>query len=447
MTELTTLQGGELTLLTQLGRGGMGTVELARLVQGPVERLVAVKTLLGEHAAEDSFRRMFETEARLMAMIRHANVVSVIGAGVSNAGPYFVMEFVEGVSLWELLRKEARAGRRVPLTRVLGIVEQAATGLSAAHELRDKQGRPLSVVHRDVSPQNLLIGTDGVVRLADFGIAKVNQSERTETGVLKGKVGYMAPEQLSFDEPTYASDLFALGVVLFEALTGRRLYGGEYRRAAKAILLDPPPDLMDYAPDMPEELSELLFELLAKEPRDRPSSAREVAVRLARLRASLSDHETLDGYVCELMADEIEALRKKVRESETRKPRSAAPPPRGRARALGVVAAIAAVTVAGLVWSMWGSPEASVGVSTALEAESAAVVEGMAEPVTVHVEATDEASVALDAGSAAPPVGMSAGSQPAEPAESAESAVPNRRRRREPATMRNTTNAQGLVGW
>jgi serine/threonine protein kinase len=157
-----------------------------------------------------------------------------------------------------------------------------AEGLHAAHELSEPDGTPLGLVHRDISPQNILIGIDGVARVTDFGIAKaLGRTSQTSTGILKGKLAYMAPEQLRFEEPDRRADLFALGVVLFELLTGRRLYKSEQEfDGPRRILAEPPPDLAEWRDDVEPELVELSFELLAKDRERRPDTAKAVARRL-----------------------------------------------------------------------------------------------------------------------------------------------------------------------
>ena len=174
----------------------------------------------------------------------------------------------------------------------MSVLAQAARGLHAAHELVSAQGTPLGVVHRDISPKNLLLGYDGLVRVADFGIAKARDNvEQTRVGVLKGNVGYMAPEYLRFQELDGRSDLFALGVVLYETLTRERLYDGDDSAAiARRILDEPAPDIFEQR-DVSPELAALLFELMAKDRTSRPPSALAVATRLEEIAAELAHGE------------------------------------------------------------------------------------------------------------------------------------------------------------
>ncbi len=278
-----------------LARGGMGEVQLGLRLMGSFRRLVAIKRLRPELASDASYRRMFLDEARVAGLVRHSNVVSVLDVGEDDAGPFLVMDFVEGVTAHQMLRALTAAGERLPLQIAIRVAQQVAEGLAAVHELRATDGAPIELIHRDVSPQNILLGFDGVARVVDFGIAKPMGSRATTTGVLKGKIGYMSPEQLRFQKPTQRSDLFALGVVLYELVTCARLYrGADALETAQLILNAPAPDLYADHPDAPPDLVELVFELLAKEPEDRPPSARDVARRLQR---TLEDLVVMEGAI------------------------------------------------------------------------------------------------------------------------------------------------------
>ncbi|MEC7524782.1 MAG: serine/threonine-protein kinase [Myxococcota bacterium] len=276
-----------------LAEGGMGRVELAMRSESGFERLYAVKRLHPQLRADEAFRTMFLDEARVAGLLRHSNVVSVLDVGEDEDGPFLVMDYVEGLTLSMILKFHARTRQYLPLQLALRIAEQIALGLHAAHDLRDSEGHALELVHRDVSPQNVLVGFDGVVRVMDFGIAKaIGRGTRTSTGVLKGKLSYMSPEQLRFEEATRASDLFAFGLVLFELVGGRHPYPGEGMERARHILNDPQPDLGERRRGCPPELVQLAFELLAPDPVHRPESAGEVA---ERLRAIITDAAALEG--------------------------------------------------------------------------------------------------------------------------------------------------------
>ncbi|MEM9071127.1 MAG: serine/threonine-protein kinase, partial [Myxococcota bacterium] len=279
--------------IRRIATGGMGTVELVVREEREFRRVYAMKRLRPELRGQPDVEAMFRSEAKIAGLLHHPNVVSVIDVGEDEEGPYLVMDFVRGLSLSRLLEHLGQAGERIPQGVALSIFLDVANGLQAAHELRDLHGRPLGLVHRDVSPQNVLIGFDGVARLADFGIAKAAaHGDRTTTGLLKGKVGYFAPEQLRFESPTPQTDLYAFGVALFECLAGRRFYSSKVaEEIERSVLHDPPPDLYEERRDAHPALVELLFRLLAKSPSKRPSSAASVATALRDIAQDLGETE------------------------------------------------------------------------------------------------------------------------------------------------------------
>jgi serine/threonine-protein kinase len=257
---------------------------------------------------------MFMDEARLAGLVRHPNAVGVLDVGVDDDGPFLIMDFVEGVSLSRLIADAVGAGREIPMQVAVRICMDAAQGLHAAHEVRAEDGTVLRLVHRDVSPQNILIGFDGTVRVTDFGIAKaLGNSSRTSAGVLKGNLGYLAPEQLRFEEPDRRSDFFSLGVTLYELLSGRRLYPNKTGfDGTRRILSEPPPDIGEVRNDVPPELCELLFEMLAKERDSRPSTAVEIASRLEGILAVLIAEEgsvTVSDYMSQHFAEQCQEQR------------------------------------------------------------------------------------------------------------------------------------------
>jgi eukaryotic-like serine/threonine-protein kinase len=269
--------------LLDLAKGGMGTVELGLRREGGFRRLYAVKRLHPHLLDDEDLRAMFVDEARIAGLLRHANVVSVLDVGEDEQGPFLVMDYVDGITLSAIILRHASQEQLLPVQLCARIGAEIARGLAVAHELVGHDGQLLNIVHRDVSPQNVLVGFDGSVRLADFGIARAlgRSSKLTESGVIKGKIGYQAPEQLRFEEASARSDLFALGVVLHELLSGKRLYKSTPDQSAPLrILQEPPPDIGDERSDVPPALTELLFELLAKRREDRPESAAVVAARL-----------------------------------------------------------------------------------------------------------------------------------------------------------------------
>jgi serine/threonine protein kinase len=215
---------GRYPIVRPLKRGGMAELFLAR---GSGDKQVVLKRILPEMAGDAEYVAMFLEEARLAVALHHGNIVHAWEVGEEAGSPFFVMEFLDGEDVHALLRSCAAAGERVPLEHALGIAIGVAAGLHHAHELRDAAERPLGIVHRDVSPHNIAVTFDGGVKLLDFGVAKTRRKSATRVGTLKGKVGYMSPEQCRGDELDRRSDLFAFSVVLWELLAGRRLYGGK----------------------------------------------------------------------------------------------------------------------------------------------------------------------------------------------------------------------------
>jgi serine/threonine-protein kinase len=287
--------------IRHFAKGGMGTVDLVLKREGGFARVYAMKRLHDHFAADGSVRHMFLEEARIAGLLRHANVVSVIDVGEDDGGPFLVMDFVEGIPLSVFLGRAARDEELLPIEIAVDIARQVAEGLRAAHELIGPGGAPARVIHRDVSPTNIILGFDGVARVTDFGIARaLGTSEQTRTGRIAGKPGYLAPEQLRFEPVDERTDLYALGVVLFELLATQRLYRGNPADVFDRILGEPPPDIGEVRDDLPPELVELVFELLSKDPDGRPPDAKSVARRLTSIYADTiraSDAVTLVDYL------------------------------------------------------------------------------------------------------------------------------------------------------
>jgi serine/threonine-protein kinase len=233
------LIAGRYLLHGELGTGGMATVHLGRdMAQAGAPRTVAIKRLWPQFAQDEKFVAMLMDEARLVARIRHPNVVPVLDCVQGGGELVVVVEYVAGESLAGLAKAASAASARMPPAIATGIVLGVLAGLHAAHEARDERGQPLGIVHRDVSPGNVLVGVDGVARVIDFGIAKAaGRTQTTRPGVVKGKVGYMAPEQASSSGVTAQADVYAAAVVLWEALTGERLFGGDVDEAVLGRVL------------------------------------------------------------------------------------------------------------------------------------------------------------------------------------------------------------------
>lgn len=274
-------------MVRPIGRGGMGEVFLAIREEGEFRRSYAVKRLRGEILSDDVAVRAFVDEARLMGLLRHPNVVRVFDVGRDQDGPFMLMEYIDGLSLKQLIRGAIRLEEVIPPCVVLELMRDVALGLDSAHEARDLQGQPLEILHRDISPDNILVGRDGIARLTDFGIAKAfGRLSETTRDLLKGKVSYMAPERLRFGEGSVEADMWSFGVVLYEALTHMRLYGGA--DGPRRALDEAPPDIREVVSEAPDKLVQLIFALLAKSPASRPKRARDVAQSLDECIAELS---------------------------------------------------------------------------------------------------------------------------------------------------------------
>jgi hypothetical protein len=274
---------GRYRLCFELASGGMGTVYLAR-AEGPsgFEKLVALKRIHQHLAKDPRFVAMFLDEARIAARVHHPNVASVIDFGTVDGAYYLTMPFVEGESLHKVMRTIARQGDPSFVYAAARIVADACEGLHAAHELRDDVGELLEVVHRDVSPQNLLVGYDGGVRVLDFGVASArHRLYSTATGEVKGKFAYIAPEQIEGQAVDRRADVWSLGVVLWECIAQKRLFGRKtMAETVQMVLNQPVPPLRDHAPDVPLALEEIVFKALARDRDRRYTSARQMGREL-----------------------------------------------------------------------------------------------------------------------------------------------------------------------
>ncbi len=313
-------QLGRYEILTQLASGGMASVYIAR-AQGVAgfERMVAIKVLHPHLAYEEEFISMFLDEARLAARIRHMNVVPTLDISDSPGDGYFlVMEYIEGNHLGALLGRAAKKGERLPRPFVCRVLIETLQGLSAAHRLEDEHGRPLKLVHRDVSPHNILIGTDGIARLTDFGVAKADvRIASTRSGQFKGKLSYMAPEQAASNETDQRSDLFSAGIILWESLTGRRLFKGGSNAATLNNLLNavvPKPSALwhELAP-----YDTVVMKALDRDPAQRFQSAEELAEALenAAGRSGVAKTRDVAEVVRTLDSEKLEAERTRVRDA------------------------------------------------------------------------------------------------------------------------------------
>jgi len=322
---------GSYQLIKRLATGGMAQIYLARQ-KGPegFEKLLVVKRILPHLAENADFVHMFLGEARIAARLTHPNIVQIFSLGQEGDSYFIAMEYIHGEDVRRVWKRSEQKGTVMPTPLVCRVIMDACSGLDYAHKKTD-QGKPLGIVHRDVSPQNILVTFEGGVKVVDFGIAKAaDQAVVTRSGVLKGKYSYMSPEQALGRKLDQRSDIFALGVVLYELLTGTRLF----KRANDIQTLNavtecsvPPPSEVDE--DIPKDLDAIVLKALAKEPQDRyehaidlqmaldqwllkhqlPSSSAHLATFMQELYAERLAEEKAAGQV---LVDEIDSLGKKV---------------------------------------------------------------------------------------------------------------------------------------
>jgi serine/threonine-protein kinase len=307
-------------LLGEIASGGMATVYLARLTGvGGFQRFVAMKRLHPHLANEAEFVEMFLDEARLAAGIHHPNVVPILEVGASPVGYYLVMEYIEGDTLARMLARAASRGKRIPPSITLRIALDMLAGLHAAHELRDDRGQPINLVHRDVSPQNVLVGGDGISRITDFGVARAaSRLSATRVGQLKGKIAYMAPEQAQGDELLdRRADVFSAGIVIWEALAAKRLFKADNEAATLSrIMSEPVPSLSRVAPHVGREVGDVVMRALDRDREARFATCAQFADELeasAQSRVKVASSRELASYVQEVMGEEIARQRDAVR--------------------------------------------------------------------------------------------------------------------------------------
>jgi serine/threonine protein kinase len=297
----------------------MATVFLGRILGvGGFQRFVAIKRLHPHLASEQEFVEMFLDEARLAASIHHPNVVSILEVGTSDRGYYLVMEYIEGDTLARLLARATTSRERIPVPIVIRVVLDTLNGLHAAHELRDDNEQLLNLVHRDVSPQNILVGINGTARITDFGVARAaTRLSSTRSGQLKGKLAYMAPEQARGGVIDRRADVFAVGTVLWEVLADKRLFKGEGEAdTLNRVLFEPIPRLREIAPYVPPVLEAVTMKSLERDPEKRQISAQAFAEELEKAARSVHAIATVREvaeYVTKVLGQDIAQQRDAVR--------------------------------------------------------------------------------------------------------------------------------------
>jgi eukaryotic-like serine/threonine-protein kinase len=309
---------GRYEIFDRIASGGMASVHLARLsgAEG-FSRLVAIKRMHRHFLVDPAFKAMFVSEARVAARVRHPNVVPILDVLPEADEILIVMDYVHGESLMALTRAAKKAGTDVPVELAASVMVGLLQGLHAAHTAHDEKGRALGLVHRDVSPHNVLVGTDGVARVLDFGIAKVLQGHGdTDPGVLKGKFSYMAPELIQGAAPSRRSDLFSASVVFWELLTGAKLFQGvnDQERLLRVVKGDYPSP-RSVAPHVPEVVDRIVMRGLEVEPALRHEHALAMAIELERA-VPLASQRVVGEWVSELAADVLAQRSELIQEVE-----------------------------------------------------------------------------------------------------------------------------------
>ena len=307
---------GEYKILKKVATGGMAEVFLAkRVAMKGFEKLLAIKKILPQFSENEEFISMFIDEAKLAAQLNHRNIVQIYDFGNQQGSYYIAMEYVFGKDLRTILKKSRDKHQRLPLTQCAYIITEAARGLEFAHNLKDHYGKPINIIHRDISPQNIFISYEGDVKIADFGIAKAaSQSTETRAGVLKGKILYMSPEQAWGKTIDRRSDLYSLGVLFYEMVADRKMVeaDSEFSMLEKVrnAEVEFPPEIFE---KIPKSLSYIIKKALEKDPGNRYQTAHEMRVdlenHLLTTKETLSE-KMISDYLKDIFCDEIEAERK-----------------------------------------------------------------------------------------------------------------------------------------
>lgn len=392
------------------------------------EKLLALKTMLPGMSDTASFEQMFLDEAKLASRVRSPHVVEILDLGEEQGVLYIVMEWVDGEPLNEVMKAASKQGA-FPVETAASIVMQACAGLHTAHELKSEDGQPLGLVHRDISPHNILVGFDGIARVSDFGIAKAMAlgGSSTEVGEVKGKTAYMSPEQAIGAELDRRSDVFALGIVLYLLATGTHPFRGhtDGETIANIVLPDPPRLPSTIIEGFPKELEYVILKALSKSREDRYPTASALMEAIGKALPSASGglgYEKVGAFVESLLGDRRAARREKIRtaiglaetraaNAETGRPPALAQTPRSRNRlavyggvALAAIGAVALLSKRPAVRERPSSPEVSVAAATS--SEVTAVHPAVASP---EVEQAVVAPAA--AGGAGPSASASAGTE------------------------------------
>lgn len=275
----------DIELKRKIAEGGMGNIYEASLhgTENFVKNM-ALKTIRPNLTDNEEFVSMFVGEAKLVANLVHLNIVQIYNLSKIDELYYISMEYVHGITLEEFLKRHLKKGKEIPYDLATFIVTRVAKALEYAHTKRDRNGEPLNVVHRDVSPGNIMISSEGVIKLTDFGISKARNYMMDQEGeLLMGKIPYMSPEQAQFEETDHRADLFSLGTVFHELVTRRPLFdSASTQQLMEEIIREPIPDPHEVNPDVPERINDVIVKLLQRDPADRYQSAGTLAEDLER---------------------------------------------------------------------------------------------------------------------------------------------------------------------
>jgi eukaryotic-like serine/threonine-protein kinase len=313
---------GRYELLMPVARGGMASVWAARLKGSRgFQKLVAIKTMLPGLVDDPSFERMFLDEASLASQVRHPHVIEIMDLGEQDRILYLVMEWVSGEALSIIMKYAATRGG-IPIPIAVHIATQTCRGLHAAHELREENGVLVGLVHRDVSPQNVLVTFDGVVKVVDFGVAKATArlDTQTEAGQLKGKIAYMSPEQLRGEKIDRRTDVFAMGILLYMMTTGKHPFRGDDQAQTIARISSDEPAILPsvLVPGYPAGLEACVMQALAKDPAKRYPSANDMLLGLTRALPSAmreSTDEEVSEFIRRLLPDRLERQRQAIKQA------------------------------------------------------------------------------------------------------------------------------------
>ncbi|HAR44580.1 MAG TPA: hypothetical protein DCS07_18430 [Bdellovibrionales bacterium] len=318
---------GRYFLLDKIAQGGMAEIYRARLAaRDGAGRLIVIKRMQAGYGGNSEFLKMFQSEIKVTMGFNHPNIAQLYDYGEEQSQPYIAMEFVDGRNLRQFISRSVELKQTFPIELASFIIEQAASGLHYAHTYKDKiSGDPLAIVHRDISPQNVLISYDGAVKVIDFGIAKANvNGESTKVGIIKGKPSYLSPEQITGEVLDGRCDVFALGIVFWELLAGRKLFSGENDLATIKLIESCQNHVVapsTYNPKIPKELDYIVLKTLAKNRDKRYQTADELQRVLHKFLYSFAGEfnpSDLSYYAKDLFKDEIIRDRKRMVELNTK---------------------------------------------------------------------------------------------------------------------------------